>query len=256
MATLITGYPGTTLTRVGRSWGGSSWQTTKYYRGPCEACEGAIPDIMRRRQGETHANIDPDESGPFATLVVVHGNAQDGSKEEDQVLPVWSLLGNDIEKDIRFHFKCTALEKAKAGVVNTIYMDAVNARNDTKSSAKTSPIYFDKQPASQSLAAAFYATVLAGYDFFSYSQFVLQRTMVVAQGSQIKTGINFVGQQYTSNQLIDQENVPADITADMPGGFWLKRTPTREQMADGRVTITQQWWHSESYSSFIYDPLT
>jgi len=49
------------------------------------------------------------------------------------------------------------------------------------------------------------------------------------------------------------ENIPTTINFELPTGWWLKRTPTVEQTAADKSTITQEYWHADAYDPFVYE---
>jgi hypothetical protein len=89
-----------------------------------------------------------------------------------------------------------------------------------------------------------------GVEAFTVSQYVLRRVLIIAANSSIKPSLEHVGEIYRTAELVQAEAVPGTIRFDLPEGYWLKRTPTVDQMSLDKWQITQEWWHADAYSPF------
>jgi len=84
----------------------------------------------------------------------------------------------------------------------------------------------------------------------------LRHTVVITSNSTIQPVLTNVGKVYSTAALQSAENIPGTIKFSLPDGYWLKRTPTVDQYGTDKWQITQEYWHADSYSTFLYEEAT
>src|SRR5439155_22894384 len=105
---------------------------------------------------------------------------------------------------------------------------------------------------------------------FSASEYVLRRTQVVARRSQIEVGFTGIGNIWSTDQLENIEQPPAELVfsiskipppapiEDFPDLYkigWLKKSPEVMIASRNRLQLHQEWWFGY-WSTYLYDPYT
>lgn len=97
----------------------------------------------------------------------------------------------------------------------------------------------------------------SGIEAFPVSQYVLRKVETVVAASQLKVSHENTGRMLTYGRLIaDEPTLPSAILIE-PGGlqadhFFLKRTPTVDQMNHGQWQLTQEYWAFKSFNKIVY----
>ena len=201
--------------------------------------------------------------GGLFQLRISADNAMDGSSAAgDAGIQVdWELDGSDYEISI---FK----RMVQRGVPNHLvsYIEAIIGEvraNDTthaeavaqvRGEATVAPTYDEDD------AEAWFELVMAGVESHRVSNFVVRKTLTAANAYVSGATLN-VGELYTRAQLLAEHTgvhaVPTGISAEMPsGGYYLKGTPRRRTMGNGKIQIQQDWQHSDTFSALQYDLVT
>jgi len=107
--------------------------------------------------------------------------------------------------------------------------------------------------ASKAIIAGLISAFAQGIESYPHSQWVLRHVLVIAANSSIRPSLVNVGRMYTTDMLRAVESIPDTLKFDLPSGWWLKRTATVEQTAADKFTIAQEYWHADSFDSFVYD---
>ncbi len=238
-------YPSRKWTRQG------GYRTVRRWRGLIDDLEKAAASW---RATALDYDIDPDDH-PYGTLSVTLGTPEDGSPpDESQVTDIWTLKPNSLEKSLWDLPKVTAITRAMSDAGLAQFRKDIEDALEAKTSPEVVPF------ASNAVLKEFYREMLRGVDSFSFSQYVLQRTRVVEASTSLKAGYDNVGKMYSTEaaegyvSITTAESIPSSILFVLPPGFWLKQAPEVEQQSNGKFQQVQQWWHAQSYSSFIYDP--
>jgi hypothetical protein len=96
-----------------------------------------------------------------------------------------------------------------------------------------------------------------GTDSYLVSQYVLRHVRVLASNTSLRPSYTNVGKVFpTTDALTLSEGTPTFLLDALPSGVWLKRTPSVDQVAPDKWSITQEYWHAETYNSFIYETAT
>lgn len=105
----------------------------------------------------------------------------------------------------------------------------------------------------EAFAAEWFNLVLSGVESHRVSNFVVRKT-VTAPSEWLSVATPNVGKLYTYAQLAAEHPIPTGIAQDMPtGGYYLKATPRRNTVGNGKVQIQLEWQHAESFSPRQYD---
>lgn len=249
----------------GRVWDPRrGWSTVKYQRGtPADM----LVAFNAARAAGYRVREDPDPEGGFTTISIEIGN-DDNHPLDEPLTDEWSLVGNDLEKSIFNHSKVEVL-RAGGGQTNQAWDSTKSAAfrkacEEVASGSTTDDIetvLFEKYSAwSQNeidTAGEIVNELARGTEAFTVSQFVLKRTTIVPQRTDLKKSVEGAGLVYTTEQLQSAESVvPETLKFILPAGFWLKRTPTVTQEGRDKWRFEQEWWHADDYSEFLYDRAT
>lgn len=102
-------------------------------------------------------------------------------------------------------------------------------------------------------AAEWLNLVLSGVESHRVSNFVVRKT-ITAPSQWVSAATPNVGKLYTFAQLAAEHLIPLGIAQDMPTvGYYLKATPRRNTVGNGKLQIQLEWQHAESFSARQYD---
>lgn len=160
----------------------------------------------------------------------------------------YELLGNTSSVSLWVHVKSLALSAAQRELVKT----AVRTRSTTGLSG-------------DALSLAKLIIENDGSRSFYASQYVFRMTQVVASTYQQQVSFANVGKVYTATQMQAEANPPATLffsisavssrtAVTSPEGYlygWLKQTPTINQIANYKFSVTNEWW-LDDWSTWIY----
>jgi hypothetical protein len=96
-----------------------------------------------------------------------------------------------------------------------------------------------------------------GEEAFPVSQCVLIRTQIITTSSPIEADETNVDKVFTTDGMKSLfPTIPNKIKNQMRPGYWLKKTPTEDQVGSDKIQIDYEWWFAEFYDRFIYgDPI-
>jgi hypothetical protein len=212
----------------------------------------------------------PDESG-YQTITIEAG--VDGAETDASL---WELDGNDLEKTLWSHPKViTELDKVAWGTdPTTKVLKMANLRNAIESLVRGETNYTDSSGAvvvitmdaihailtalsasiTQSVFDDMIISMCRGAEVWPIGQYVLRHTLIIARSSATTIAYTDVGKMFSSANLVLWEtDIPTSILASIPAGYWLKRTPTLKQINSLKLSLVQEWWHSDDYDSFLYE---
>ena len=215
----------------------TGFRSTRKFRGLKDDILGMVPSM--RQAGYTF-RISPDEDGPMSECVMTAPDAQDGadSSAETEITTIWTVAGNDIEKDIESHADWLTLAETEREHLRE-YKDGSKKESAVATSTPD--------------GAEFKTLIKAGTTSYTISQIVVQRTMTVnptySAGSDSMTNVNRI---YSKDGLTTAEDIPSTIFFSLLAGQYLKRTPSITQQGNGRYQITNEWWHADTWSTLLY----
>jgi hypothetical protein len=169
-------------------------------------------------------------------------DAQDGADPdaEAEITTIWTVAGNDIEKDLESHPDWIGLAQSSRE----------NLRDFKNGSKKEGDFTL---AAGDTNAEGFKSLIKAGTTSYTISQIVVQRTMTVAPtysaGAASMTNVNRI---YSKGGLTTAESIPDTIFFSLLAGQYLKRTPSITQQPNGSYQITNEWWHADTWSTLLY----
>lgn len=246
----------------------TGWVITRRFRGQKEfllAYEAA------HKSAGAKTDWEPTDDGALAVLRATYG-AEETQAPGEALSERWELVGNDLEKSL-WELPKVVAELAKI-VQDTarpmkIAMLKTNVERLSKGNSTLLDINGDEDKQDDPVPYFLNIVLLMGLDpavflslictlasevtSWTISQWVLRCTKVIANNSTIKPSLLNVGKVYGTEQLRTAELIPSTIKFDLPSGYWLKRTPTIEQTAADKWTISQEWWHADAYDPFIYE---
>lgn len=267
-------YYGETITGEVRGYSynpRTGWQQIVVYTGTPSQIEIVSANAISNGYSVRYV---PDSNGTYATLEVTYGAAE----TQDPAVPLsdeWSLVGNDLEKSIFEHPNLLARQDGWSSDDKLIFrtIAEANARGDGQSFIEQLADLEVRQDGAVVLLEEIKDELAKGVEAFTVSQFVLRHTTVITSNSTIKPNNSNVGKVFKTGSPSPLKNwqgsdVEApDITSDgitipdtikftMPDGYWLKRTPSVEQYGTDKWQVTQEYWHADTYSTFLYKPAT
>ena len=118
------------------------------------------------RQAGYSFRISPDEDGPMSECIMTAPDAQDGADAgaETEITTIWTVAGNDIEKDIESHSDWIDLAETEREHLRDF-------KNGSKKESEVATTTAD--------GAEFKTLIKAGTTSYTISQIVVQRTMTV-----------------------------------------------------------------------------
>lgn len=102
--------------------------------------------------------------------------------------------------------------------------------------------------------------VKSGVESHRVSNFVLRKT-IAAPNAWTNSATANIGKLYTKAQIQSENTgvfaIPSGVAVDMPStGYWLKGTPRRRTMGNGKIQWSQEWQHADTFSTLQYDLVT
>jgi hypothetical protein len=80
----------------------------------------------------------------------------------------------------------------------------------------------------------------------------LHRHVVRPSNTNLSPVFTNVGNIYSTDGLLEFEpTIPANLTVDLPQGWWLRKTPTAEQQDDGRWHYSVEYWFAGTDPDFF-----
>jgi hypothetical protein len=210
------------------------------------------------------------ENGGYSSLRV-YFSAPDNWSDDRPLADKWTRKGNDLEKSLWYLPKVRA-EFNKIDMTEPVNLhNVVLFKNDVESYVKgersTTTVDGKKVnldwnflEVNARLGLGIDSTVIRdligalarGEESFPVSQTVLMRTLIVHGNSSIKANKENIDKIFTTNGLKASLPIPETIKFELEDGFWLKKTPTTEQIASDKFEINYEWWFAEQYDKFIY----
>ena len=223
--------------------------------------------LTHKRAG-ARIELTPPEEGGFSELRATYG-AADTQPPTEPLADIWTLLGNDLEKDLWTHPKIRA-EIAKADnpqdvatVRGEIEMLIKGDQEVTHSDGQVYALEFPHiwtyhistlgTGMVEDTWKQFVGALSRGETSYVVSQWVLRHSLVVAANTVIKPALTNIDKIFSNAALVASENIPGTIKFDLPTGQWLKKAPTVEQESADKWRITQEWWYAEEWDSWVYD---
>ena len=249
------------------------WKTTLRYRGIASALTSLADSLA---YAGASIRIDPEsDSHNYFVLSATFGVSEYGSTtppEDTDLTPLsdnWELEGNDLEKSVwelpTIKDQLAIMHAATGEGINGFQLltefrkdvnDLVNGTMEDPGADPNAiiPVGIGLNTA---LLAQWIKELCMGVESFIVSQWVLRRTREIAPNCRIKPSMTNVMRVFTTAQLGKVNSIPSVIKFDLPSGYWLKKSPrVTGPSDDGNWTITEEWWHSDSYSSLLYSAAT
>ena len=201
--------------------------------------------------------------GGIFQLRVSADNAMDGSSTAgDAAIQVdWELDGSEFEIPIFDRMVQRAVPLLLVRFIEA-QVKALRADEDKDFAVAVSDIrsVATGQGYDEDDAEDWFKLVMAGVESHRVSNYVVRKTLTAANAYVSGATLN-VGELYTRAQLLAEHTgvhaVPSGISAEMPaGGYYLKGTPRRRTQGNGKIQITQDWQHSDTFSALQYDLVT
>jgi hypothetical protein len=241
---------------LGKDWDPrTGWQSVVKYIGlPADL------DVIFEtwRAAGARPSMEPDVEGKYHTLTVRLGYLP-GETPSAPYSDLWSMPGNDLEKSL---WESPLLQAAVFGtpthagmgltadLLAQLKADLESFLGGTLSLAEVRNL-----PASgdaRTVIDLYLTERLRGVESFPVSQYVIRRVTTFPKQLGLKPDLSRVGKMISKASFPGLEGMPPDVPFDLPDGFFLKRTPSAEQVTSDKSAISQEWWHADTYSDFIY----
>lgn len=249
-----------------KSWRWSSrtgWQTVRRWSGFYTELKALMDEHLGTG---ADVSLDAKEVDFYELTVAVAAEVgPDGhtTDPDSQVLTIWTMPNNDLEKEI------WDLPKVRA-ITNLFQLGDASRFRGKVNKLLEGEITWDEivsaildyvlaiTPAPPDGAADTLGELVdelsRGGDagaHFPLAQFVLRREQIAPLAASILPDVFGVNEIWTHAALLARENNPPPPW-ETPAGFYLKRTPTIDQLDASRKKIVTEWWHTDTYSRFIY----
>jgi hypothetical protein len=241
------------------------------YRGTRAECEFGAVSL---RALKTRYSIEQPEVGGYAVLNVF-ASVDDDADPSVPLSSEWELVGEDLEKSIWVHPKWIAIAaKLRVGKDGESWWVAY-FRSQIETLARGEATFTDREGVEFDLSRASIISdvdaiaglttaeernlgqliddLCDGVESWPISRYVLRNSKIVAANTTIKLSYTGVGKMYTTAKLSRTEDIDQVILGTLPTGYWLKRTPTLRVSGSAKYQMTQEWWHADDYSKFLYD---
>lgn len=234
--------------------GSKGWITSRRWQGTIDAVNSHAANLVREFGSKCSLSIQPSAAG-LATISASFDSIQDGANpaEAEAGNPVtdsesWTLTGNDLSKSIFASPPLLALLFLYPDDYEWLRVNLpIAKKNGTWQSIYAALTGNEAGGALKPIFRIF----MDGAEEYSISQFVLKLSRSFSSSAAGQVSLDNAGRQYSTAELIAQENVPADLIFALPEGAWLKRTPTIGY--DGsKTSFDVEWWHSDSWSLILY----
>lgn len=187
------------------------------------------------------------DGNPYAKFITYATDADDGSPLEDQVVSVWGLVTNDLEKNIT---EAPEVLSLPAETVKDVLKRVATVNEDEDN------FIIDVQ-ALHGTALDLYVALVRGWpSSFFVPQYVLQNTVTLPRGVAIDAGYyQYAGVVMTNTaNLVRVFAIPLnELSFDMPEGQWLVKGANTVPQDNGKAIFTQEYWHADQWPSFPYN---
>lgn len=255
---------------VAESWKGRQSEVKNYFaslkaRGALDVRQEPLSD-----EGETQ----------WWKITATFGKTSDIEDAPKEAESVWTLTGNDIESSIwRLPVVRSVLEPIFVSAPDTFQAykeDVLAIVGGTKKFSEVSwyqalvqsyykdgVIHWGEAGVATSvnltLLALTYA-LMRNEEAYPLSQWVLRKTQVIEPDSAVALPFEDSNKIFTLEGLFVREDkppdnpIPATLKTDLTklGGFWLKRTPSKEPTGNGKYNVSVEWWYGTEFDTFIY----
>lgn len=200
--------------------------------------------------------IDRDPNGGYATLEIEVG--RDPSGGTDELSNEWSLVGNDLEKELMDHPDVLLAIQDYYGVGATP-ADKIEFRRTIdrivsgEAASSTATTFAEQFTGTHKTTVDNLISSLAmRQESYILSQFVLRNTIVVPSNWTGAIDVSNINKVYTHTDLLAAESVSSVLVTSINtlGGQWLKKTPTYEPAGRDKWRCDREWWHADVWSSF------
>lgn len=256
---------------------GDGWSRVRIWRGATTK----LDDFLNSRTLDGSSNVEALEDGDGFSVVtadfaVESGTGQGSSNLVDPVSRTWTLQGNDVEvtpfalpkvqAELKKIGDITVRAQVIADIQTLVRGDRTIEIVDPNGKVTTVVLTVDLILGALSgfsginidLMRGLIEAMASGVEAFPVSQYVLRKTeTVIATVTGMKAQHLYVGKMLTYSQLTSHEPTldaalliePAELKDD----FWLKRSPTVDQVNRGQFQITQEYWAFKDFNSFVYE---
>jgi len=245
------------LEEITFEWSKESGHTnTQRIRGPKASIRALYPGIVARA---SRVILRETSSKPWSEIEATYGGQDDSGNNpptgEDGETVVWELLSSDDQKPITDSAVFQSLSDSDQNKLLGALADLKDGNLDVW------PIFTDTVAAEALLRVATHA------DSFLSDSWVLRKTQVVDNQSQLNVVMAGINNLWTSSQIAAAEStLYAGIYSAMTGlaaptardGYiwsWLKRLPSITGRANNKIEITQDWiqaqWANVLYPVYV-----
>lgn len=251
---------------------GSGWTTVRVWKGATDQWE----TFYNSGKLTFAVDIDVEVNSDGWTTVTAEFGITGGSGDPvvaDPISRTWTLTGNDIEVS---PFSLPAVQTALSHIVSIEERARLIANVDAlvRGDREFTDIGGNEQVLSveailtnisnaitdDDLATLrmLISAMASGIEGIPTSQYVLKKVETVQALSQLTVAHANVNRMHRWQALLNAEpTLPSAILIDSTGiganiNYWLKRTPSTEQVNRGQWQLTQEWWGFYNYDFLVY----
>jgi len=218
------------------------WSGTVEYEGSLFYVSSLISQFINQK---VPFGIEYNDGTPNARLIATVLDGQDGSSPENNIIDLWNLNTNDLEKSIFESPKAVPLGRP-------MILKVQKAANEALEKGQDSADFNNFPPDAQFLYGC-----LTQQKFLSFVEFqyVLQNRKILPPGVVVaREYYTLAGVVYTSTaKLVAGLGIPvAQLHFELPEGQWLVKGASTGDESDGKGAFYQEYWHADEWNSFGY----
>jgi len=222
------------------------WVYTQRYQGPVAAINGFAQILISERL--RFRIIESDSA--FATLEISADEALDGEDEETKELElniVWDMPGNRLEKDL---FTLPGIAADQSATVTTV--NEMKVQLDLLAKGETNLTLIPPDYFGTAIAYQVFLLKAVGVDSYQLSQFSVKRSITLPESYSQRWSLANNNRQFTTAQLKTEYKAEENLKVTLPAGAWLMQSTTSAQQPNGKVVITEEWWHADTWNTYLY----
>lgn len=235
-----------------RAWRGSQQWATAYHN----SLKGAA-GVLRTR-------LSQEGEGPVYIVTAEYGQIQQQAETDGTIPYFWELAGNMIDRSVFDHpfFKSAETIPSPNPEGYTMTFSQVNDVKQSISDNLTGTALSQKYIGWTTTQQQLWTEIVSGRENYQVSSYVLRinRTHSSLYANTISTAN--VGKLYTYAQIQSEASsiaspISVSINSNVPSsGAWLKQAPILTELSNRKLQMTQEWWWSDNWSTFLYDAAT
>jgi hypothetical protein len=225
----------------------SAYSLSNFVEVDVNELEGGISELRARTPTATNPDENPDNIAETPEIE-------------------WELLANDEQEDIKTSANARAIESATPGVLAWVDKEIELLKEELEKAETAAEINSYVNAASavmtgiSSTVNAYFLLRLRGVDSYTFSRWYIRKNVAISSisasiaASIVSGTLSNVDRYFTTAQLVAAETtIPTAISTSLPSvGYWIKHTPVIRSNAQGRLTVSVEYYYTLDLSTFLY----